>query len=82
MLAKSQNISPNDQKSTKKFEVVKHGNIANQEVLKMNQQIAKTDMRPCIQMAMMRSQKTHPTATLAHHKKHLTIHHSKFDQNQ
>ena len=23
-------------------------------------------MRPCIEMAMMRRQKTHPTATLAH----------------
>ena len=46
----------------------------------MNQQVAKTDMRPCMQMLMMKSQKTHPTATLAHQKKHLTIHHSKFDQ--
>ena len=36
-------------------------------------------MRPCIEMAMMR-QKTHPTATLAHQNKHLTIHQSKFDQ--
>ena len=31
-------------------------------------------MRPCIQMAMMRSEKTHPTVSLAHQKKHLTIH--------
>ena len=37
-------------------------------------------MRPCTQMAMMRSQKIHLTASLAHQKKHLTIHQSKFDQ--
>ena len=30
-------------------------------------------MRPCTQMAMMRSQKNHRTAALAHQKKHLTI---------
>ena len=46
------------------------GNIANQEVLKTNQYSTKTDMRPCIQIAMMRRQKTHPTAKLAHQKKH------------
>ena len=37
-------------------------------------------MRPCIQMAMIWSQKTHPRASLAHQKKRLTIHQSKFDQ--
>ena len=39
-------------------------------------------MRPCIQMAMMRSEKSHPTVSLAHQKKHLTIHQSKFDQEK
>ena len=33
-----------------------------------------------MQMAMMRIQKTHPTATLVRQKKHLTIHPSKFHQ--
>ena len=33
-----------------------------------------------MQMSMMRIQKTHPTATLARQKKHLTIHPSKFYQ--
>ena len=37
-------------------------------------------MKPYTQMAMMRSQKTHPKASLAHQNKHLTIHKSKFDQ--
>ena len=55
-------------------------NIANQEVMKMNQQIAITDMRPCVQTPMMRSQKTNPTASLAHQKKHPTTHQSKFDE--
>ena len=31
------------------------------------------DMRPCIQIEMMRRQKTHPTAALANRKKCLTI---------
>ena len=37
-------------------------------------------MRPCTQMALLRSQKIHPAASLAHEKKHLTIHQSKFNQ--
>ena len=37
-------------------------------------------MKPCIQMVMMKSQKTHHAAALAHQKKHLTINQSKFDQ--
>ena len=42
----------------KRLKQLKAENIANQEVLKMNQQIVKTDMRSCIQMAMTRIQKT------------------------
>ena len=42
----------------KRLKQLKVENIANQEVLKMNQQIVKTDMRSCIQMAMTRIQKT------------------------
>ena len=41
------------------------GNIANQEVMKMSQQSTKTDMRPWMQMAIMKRQKTYPTATLS-----------------
>ena len=37
-------------------------------------------MRRSTQMAMMKSQKTHPTAALAHQKKHLSIHQSKVGQ--
>ena len=37
-------------------------------------------MRRCIQMTTMRSEKTHPTATLAHQKKHLAMQQSRIDQ--
>ena len=37
-------------------------------------------MRSCVQTPMMRSQKTNPTASLAHQKKHPTTHQSKFDE--
>ena len=37
-------------------------------------------MTPCIQIVIMKNQKTYQTATLGHRKKHLTIHQSKFDQ--
>ena len=46
----------------------------------MSQSNLKIDMRLCIQMTMMRRWQTNPTGTLAHEKKQLTIHQSKFDQ--
>ena len=46
----------------------------------MSQSNLKIDMRLCIQMTMMRRWQTNPTGTLAHEKKELTIHQSKFDQ--
>ena len=56
------------------------GNIANKEVLKMYQESAKTEMRFCIQMPMMRRQKTYLIATLAHQKKHVERYQSRFNQ--
>ena len=69
-------------KSTEKFEVVKHRRYSKPRSIENEQQSAKTDVRLCIQMAMLRRQKTHLTATLqAHRKRHLVIHQSKFDQS-